>query len=223
LRGGALLISKEVAQYIKQLIPDRDEQIKEMERYAQTYDIPIMETTGIEVMLQLLKIARPKRILEIGTAIGYSAIRMAKALPDAEIVTIERDKERYERALFYIKKTGTSGQIHVIFGDALHVYSDVAEAAPFDVLFIDAAKGQYQRFFELYEPLLAENGLIITDNVLFKGLVASEEPIENKRLRQLVAKIRRYNEWLANRNDYETIILPVGDGVAISRKRGEKQ
>ncbi|NUK30835.1 O-methyltransferase [Parageobacillus sp. VR-IP] len=217
------MISKEIVQYIKQFIPERDKQIKEMERYAQEYDIPIMEVTGIEVMLHILKIAQPKRILEIGTAIGYSAIRMAKALPAAEIVTIERDKERYERALYYINQTGTSGQIRVIFGDALNVYSDVAKAAPFDVLFIDAAKGQYQRFFELYEPLLAENGLIITDNVLFKGLVATEEPIENKRMRQLAAKIRRYNEWLAGRKDYETIILPVGDGVAISRKRGERQ
>ncbi len=216
------MISKEVAHYLEQFIPERDEQIKEIERYAKQHHIPIMEVVGIEMMLQLLKIAKPKRILEIGAAIGYSAIRMAKALPDANIVTIERDQGRYERALFYINKTGTSEQIRVIFGDALNVYNDVAKYAPFDVIFIDAAKGQYQRFFQMYEPLLQENGLIITDNVLFKGLVATEEPVENKRIRQLVSKIRRYNEWLIGRSDYETVILPIGDGIAISRKRGEK-
>lgn len=217
------MISKEVAHYIEQFFPERDEQIKEMERYAEQHRVPIMDIAGIETMLQLLKIAKPKKILEIGTAIGYSAIRMAKALPDANIVTIERDRERYERALFYIDKTGTSGQIRVIFGDALDVCGDVAKYAPFDVIFIDAAKGQYQRFFQMYEPLLEESGIIITDNVLFKGLVATEESIENKRIRQLVSKIRRYNEWLIGRTDYETVILPIGDGIAISRKRGEKR
>lgn len=217
------MISKEVAHYIEQFFPERDEQIKEMERYAEQHRVPIMDMAGIETMLQLLKIAKPKKILEIGTAIGYSAIRMAKALPDANIVTIERDRERYERALFYIDKTGTSGQIRVIFGDALDVCGDVAKYAPFDVIFIDAAKGQYQRFFQMYEPLLEESGIIITDNVLFKGLVATEGPIENKRIRQLVSKIRRYNEWLIGRTDYETVILPIGDGIAISRKRGEKR
>lgn len=217
------MISKEVAHYIEQFFPERDEQIKEMERYAEQHRVPIMDIAGIETMLQLLKIAKPKKILEIGTAIGYSAIRMAKALPDANIVTIERDRERYERALFYIDKTGTSGQIRVIFGDALDVCGDVAKYAPFDVIFIDAAKGQYQRFFQMYEPLLEESGIIITDNVLFKGLVATEGPIENKRIRQLVSKIRRYNEWLIGRTDYETVILPIGDGIAISRKRGEKR
>ncbi|MBY6267840.1 O-methyltransferase [Parageobacillus thermoglucosidasius] len=217
------MISKEVAHYMEQFLPERDEPIKEMERYAKQHRIPIMEIAGIEAMLQLLKIAKPKKILEIGTAIGYSAIRMAKALPDANIVTIERDRERYERALFYINKTGTGGQIRAIFGDALDVYDDVAEHAPFDVIFIDAAKGQYQRFFQMYEPLLQEGGIIITDNVLFKGLVAMEEPIENKRIRQLVSKIRRYNEWLFGQTDYETVILPIGDGIAISRKRGEKR
>lgn len=217
------MISKEVAHYIEQFFPERDEQIKEMERYAEQHRVPIMDIAGIETMLQLLKIANPKRILEIGTAIGYSAIRMAKALPDADIVTIERDRERYERALFYIDKTGTGGQIRVIFGDALDVCGDVAKYAPFDAIFIDAAKGQYQRFFQMYEPLLEESGIIITDNVLFKGLVATEGPVENKRIRRLVSKIRRYNEWLIGRTDYETIILPIGDGIAISRKRGGKR
>lgn len=215
------MFSSEVGRYLETLIPKREQEIREIEAYAKQNDIPIMELTGIEAMLQILKFIQPKKILEIGTAIGYSAIRMAKALPNAKIITIERDKERYERALFYIERTNTNEQIDVLFGDALDLYEEVAKHAPFDAIFIDAAKGQYQRFFNMYEPLLSNGGVIITDNVLFKGLVATEEPIENKRIRQLVKKIRSYNEWLVHRDDYETVIFPIGDGIAISRKRGE--
>jgi predicted O-methyltransferase YrrM len=216
------LLSREVVHYLETLIPEREQELKEIEEYAKQHNVPIMELVGIEAMLQLLKLIKPTKILEIGTAIGYSAIRMAKALPNATIVTIEREKERYEQALFYINQTNTERQIHVLFGDALHLYDEVAKNGPFDAIFIDAAKGQYQRFFDMYEPILNNGGVIITDNVLFKGLVATEEPIENKRIRNLVKKIREYNEWLVNRDDYETVILPIGDGIAISRKRGER-
>ncbi|GMB07530.1 O-methyltransferase [Thermolongibacillus altinsuensis] len=215
------MVNKEIVEYIQSLLPEREEAILKMEDYAREHHVPIMDLVGIETMLHLLKIANPKKILEIGTAIGYSAIRMAKVLPNAKIVTIERDEERYKQALLYVNETKTSEQIEVLFGDALELSDQVAEKGPFDALFIDAAKGQYRRFFELYEPLLTERGIIITDNVLFKGLVASEQPIEQKRIRQLVQKIREYNEWLMNHPCYETIILPIGDGMAISRRRGE--
>ncbi|AGT32887.1 SAM-dependent methyltransferase [Geobacillus genomosp. 3] len=217
------MLPNDVVRYLQQLRPAPDPDIAEMERYAREHRVPIMDPVSMEVLLFVLKTARPRRILEIGTAIGYSAIRMAKALPEARIVTIERDRERYERARFYIGKTNTGRQIEAVFGDALAVGADVAAVAPFDALFIDAAKGQYERFFTLYEPLLAEGGLIISDNVLFKGLVAAEAPGGNKRLWNIAKKIRRYNEWLMARNDYDTVIIPVGDGLAISKKRGERE
>lgn len=213
------MISKSVTTYIESLIPKRDIEIEEMELFASVHNVPIMELVGIETMLQLLRIQQPKQILEIGTAIGYSAIRMAKALPNTKIITIERDKQRYELALQNITKTGTSSQIEVLFGDALEMEDSVIEKGEFDCLFIDAAKGQYRRFFECYEKFLSRNGLIVTDNVLFKGLVAEEE-IENKRIRSLVSKIKMYNEWLLSNENYETMILPVGDGIAISKRRG---
>ncbi|WP_027407901.1 O-methyltransferase [Anoxybacteroides tepidamans] len=216
------MLSHEMIRYLETLIPERDGTIQEMEAYAREQGVPIMDAIGIEAMLHILQLVQPKRILEIGTAIGYSAIRMAMELPSAHVLTIERDKERYERALFYIERMQLNHRIHVLFGDALEVYKEVEKQAPFDAIFIDAAKGQYQRFFDLYSPLLNDGGVIITDNVLFKGLVASNEPIENKRIRQLVEKIRKYNEWLMGREDYDTIILPIGDGIAISRKRGEQ-
>jgi len=215
------LLSQEIISYLQSLIYEREEEVKEIESYAEQHHIPIMELSGIEAMLQILKLAQPAKILEIGTAIGYSAIRMAKALPETKIVTIERDEERFERALFYIEKTNTSRQIEALFGDALELFHVVEQKGPFDAIFIDAAKGQYERFFTLYEPLLNKKGLIITDNVLFKGLVADVDKIENKRIRSLAKKIRTYNDWLVNHPRYETVVFPVGDGIAISRRRGE--
>lgn len=215
------MLSEELTRYIEALIPDREPIVQEMEAYAQEHRVPIMDIVGIEAMLHILQYIEPKTILEIGTAIGYSAIRMALKLPAARIVTIERDQERYEQALFYIERSETSERIEALLGDAFDLYDEVKKRAPFDVMFIDAAKGQYERFFRLYEPLLADGGVVITDNVLFKGLVAANAPIENKRVRQLVKKIREYNEWLMRRPDYDTVILPIGDGIAISRKRGE--
>ncbi|MBB5324847.1 putative O-methyltransferase YrrM [Anoxybacillus tepidamans] len=215
------MLSEELVRYVETLIPNREPIVQEMEAYAKEHRVPIMDIIGIEAMLYILQIIQPKSIFEIGTAIGYSAIRMAMKLPDARIVTVERDQERYERALFYMERTKTCDQIDVLFGDALELYNEVEKHAPFDVMFIDAAKGQYERFFRMYEPLLADGGVVITDNVLFKGLVAADAPIENKRMRQLAKKIREYNEWLMRRLDYDTVILPIGDGIAISKKRGE--
>jgi predicted O-methyltransferase YrrM len=213
------LLSSKLTDYLENLLPKRDEIVEEMEHYAKENNVPIMELVGIETMLQILRISQPKQILEIGTAIGYSAIRMAKALPKTTIITIERDQERYEKALENIKRTGTSSQIKVIFGDALEVASEIKDLGEFGCIFIDAAKGQYRHFFDIYEKCLSKDGLIVTDNVLFKGLVAEEE-IDSKRVRSLVTKIRAYNEWLLAHPDYQTTILPVGDGIAISKKRG---
>lgn len=206
--------------YIESLIKERDLLFQEMESYALIHKVPIMELAGIEVLLQLLRMQEPKRILEIGTAIGYSAMRMAHALPETDIVTIERDDERYELAIQNITKSEYAGQINVLKGDALEIYQEVKDFGPYDAIFIDAAKGQYMKFFELYTPLLSTNGYVYTDNVLFKGLV-TEETIESKRIRNLVGKIKKYNEWLMNHDHYLTTIVPVGDGLAISKKMSE--
>lgn len=207
-----------IEDYIERLIPARSELFRRMEMDATENNVPIMEKTGIEAMLQILRIQDPKSILEVGTAIGYSALRMADALPNCQIVTIERDVERYTAAEKYIQIADKSTQIHLIKGDALEVVDLVENFTPFDAIFIDAAKGQYKRFFEIYSKYLSDHGLIITDNVLFKGLVCEPE-IDNRRIRSLVRKIDEYNHWLMGHPDYQTVILPVGDGVAISKKR----
>ncbi|WP_141433686.1 O-methyltransferase [Bacillus sp. 03113] len=209
---------EKLQKYIDGLILDRPKLLLEMEAYAKEHHVPIMELAGIECLLQLLRIQLPKKILEVGTAIGYSALRMAFALPQCGIITIERDAERYELAEMYFQKADKQEQILLVKGDALEVEEEIKKHAPFDCIFIDAAKGQYQLFFDIYSSYLSTKGIIITDNVLFKGLVY-EEKIENKRIRSLVRKINDFNHWLMNHPDYDTVIIPVGDGIAISKKR----
>jgi predicted O-methyltransferase YrrM len=204
--------------YIDGLLAGRNALLSEMENYASEHHVPIMELAGIETMLQLLRIHRSKRILEVGTAIGYSALRMATALPEAAIVTIERDIERIQIAKEFFERSGKAEQIILIEGDALEVEDVVRRHGPFDAIFIDAAKGQYKKFFELYAKYLTAEGMVVTDNVLFKGLVAEAE-IESKRTRNLVKKIDDFNQWLMNHSEYDTVILPVGDGIAISQKK----
>lgn len=212
------MLSEALQAYLDSLIQPRADLIAEMEDYADKNGVPIMEPAGIETMLQLLRIQQPEMILEVGTAIGYSALRMASALPDAKIVTLERDEERFELAVNYIQRSGMQDRIIQILGDALELEEEVAGHAPFDAIFIDAAKGQYRRFFDIYSRYLRPGGMIITDNVLFKGLVYNQEP-GSKRIRSLVKKIDEFNRWLAANEEYETVILPIGDGVAVSKKR----
>lgn len=213
-----MLNNEKLSAYIDGLFADRNALLSEMEKYASEHHVPIMELAGMETMLQLLRIHRSKRILEVGTAIGYSALRMATALPEAEIITIERDIERIQIAKEFIERSGKAEQIILIEGDALEVEDVVRRHGPFDAIFIDAAKGQYKKFFELYAKYLTAEGMVVTDNVLFKGLVAEAE-IDSKRTRNLVKKIDDFNQWLMNHAEYDSVILPVGDGIAISKKK----
>ncbi|WP_163101846.1 O-methyltransferase [Peribacillus alkalitolerans] len=213
-------MKQEMETYLTSLVTERTALFTEMELYASQHEVPIMDLIGMEALLQLLRLHKPKKILEVGSAIGYSALRMADALPETTIVTLERDEERIEKAQQYFKRSKHGDRIVLLTGDALELQDRVAEHGQFDAIFIDAAKGQYRKFFELYSPLLSEHGLIITDNVLYKGLVAMDEKeIDQRRIRSLVRKIRDFNVWLTDHPDYHTTILPIGDGVAISLKK----
>ncbi|GAA0483090.1 O-methyltransferase [Salinibacillus aidingensis] len=206
--------------YLQGTLPVKSNLTKEMEAYAKEHQVPIMEPLSMEFVKQMIRIKQPENILEIGTAIGYSALRMLEAAPSAHIVTIERDKDRYEDALSNIHKAQEENHVDVIFGDALEVTNLVEKKGPYDVLFIDAAKGQYQKFFTLYEKFVPKGGMIISDNVLFKGYVAST-PGENTRMKKIGEKIRVYNDWLIQQPSFSTTIVPVGDGVAVSVKEDE--
>jgi predicted O-methyltransferase YrrM len=191
-----------------------------MEDFAEEHDVPIMEKTGIEVLLLLLSMQQPKKILEIGTAIGYSAIRMALKVPNTEIITVELDDARYVQANENIKQMGLEARIHTLHGDALELSEEIRKFGPYDALFIDATKAKYTKFFALYEPMLTKNGMIYTDNVLFKGTVARDRSeLQTRRQRTLVRKLDEYNQSLSTLEEYETTIIPVGDGIAVTRRK----
>ena len=188
--------------------------LEELENYAKEHNVPIMQKDGIDFLTSYIKKNNIKHILEIGSAIGYSAIKMALVSPDVRVTTIERDEDRYNLALKNIKKFNLEENINIIFGDALYV--NINEK--FDLIFIDAAKSQYIKFFEKYSKNLKKGGVIITDNLSFHGLVSDESKIKSRNTRQLVHKIKKYIEYLKNNDDYETVFYDIGDGVSVSKK-----
>ncbi|GAB3050532.1 O-methyltransferase [Virgibacillus ainsalahensis] len=212
-------MDQRLTNYLTSLLPPKEDWVSQMEEQAKEESIPIMDPVSINFMMQLIRLLKPNRILEIGTAIGYSALRMVEANPSTSIVTIEKNEERYVHALENIKEQKKEERITVIHGDALEELSEMTKYNQrFDLVFIDAAKGQYKHFFELANPLLVNDGIIISDNVLFRGHVVNPENA-HARHKKMVEKIRNYNDWLANHPEFLTSIVPIGDGIAISLKK----
>ena len=190
--------------------------IQQMKEYASINHVPIITDEGIHYLEEYIRKHSIKRILEIGTAIGYSAICMCGVSTDVTVTTIERDNDRYLEAVKNVKDAHLEDRIELIFGDALDVNMDEM----FDLIFIDAAKAQNIHFFEKYEYNLNEKGTIITDNMHFHGLVFKDEnEIESKNLRQLVRKVKEYKVFLEQNTRYETEFLNIGDGLAVSVKK----
>ena len=187
---------------------------KQIEKYAEEHNVPIMQKSGINFLTKYIEENNIKNILEIGTAIGYSAIKMASVNDKIKVTTIEKDTERYLTALKNIKDFELEKRITLISGDALDIELDTK----FDLIFIDAAKGQYIKFFEKYSKNLKKNGVIVSDNLDFHGFVKQEERIISKNLRQLVNKIRNYIEFLKTNTEFTTTFYKVGDGISISIK-----
>ena len=184
--------------------------------------VPIIQDDGLDFLLGLVRLKKPKKILEIGTAVGFSAIMMARN-SEAVIDTIERNREMYNKALENIKKTNLENRINVHFGDALLIDENSLDE-DYDIIFIDAAKAQNQKFFLKYAKLLKEDGIILTDNILFHGYVerfanADELSDTSKDFKAMVRKIHEYNLWLKSLDDYITTFINVGDGIALTIKR----
>ena len=192
--------------------------ILELEQYATDNNVPIVTKEGLELIKMLVKITKAKTILEIGTAIGYCSINLALLSKDIQIDTIERKEQMYNKALENIDKINLSNQINVFKDDALEFDLEKLNYRKYYIIFIDAAKAQYRRFFEKYSTLLNDKGIIISDNLLFHGLVEKEE-IDGKDLRALIRKIKNYNNWLFENDEFDTTFLRIGDGMAISIKK----
>ncbi|MGE5456245.1 MAG: O-methyltransferase [Ignavibacteriales bacterium] len=189
--------------------------ISELEKYAKDNNIPIMEKEGIEYLTKYIADNNIHSILEIGSAIGYSAIRMSLVNENICITTIERDKNRYNEAVKNINKFNLSNQIEIINDDAFNVSID----KKYDLIFIDAAKSQYIKFFDKYKGNLNDDGVIFSDNLNFHGLVNSNEKIESRNVRGIVRKLNNYIDFLKHNNEFVTEFINIGDGISISKKK----
>ena len=190
------------------------ENILEMERYANEFNVPIIEKESIAFIMRFIKTTKVKNVLEIGSAIGYSAILMASSSPDVTVTTIERDETRYMECLKNVKKCGLEKKINVVYQDALEL--NLSENLRYDLIFIDAAKGQYIKFFEKYKHYLNPHGVIITDNINFHGYVGESSKIDSKNLKSLVEKIESYIDFLKENKEFETKFYDKGDGLSVS-------
>ena len=190
--------------------------LREMKEYAKRENIPIMQEEGIDYLTTFIISHQIKEVLEIGTAIGYSAIMMALSYPKLKITSIERDEKRYLEALKNVKKFKLEDRVKLLFRDAL----DINISDKYDMIFIDAAKGQNINFFKKFESNLNDHGFIITDNMYFHGyLKKDEKEIKSKNLRSLVRKIRDYHTFLADNTEFNTKIYDIGDGISVSEKK----
>lgn len=206
-------------QYLINHLSGYKEDLQKLEQFAEEHRVPIMEPVSMNFLTQLVRMKQPSSILEIGTAIGYSALRMLDNHQTAKITTIEKDKDMYDLAMKHIEQFDQTANISIKHGDALEVIEQlVKEEMSYDFIFIDAAKAQYQRYFEAVQPLTKTRTWIVCDNILFKGYVTGESVADHKRMQQLTKKIQAFNAWLIEQSDYHTSIIPIGDGVSISVK-----
>lgn len=212
-----------ITEYLRNLAPKSSEELCEMEKFALENDVPIIQKEVKPLLEFLCRLKAPKKILEIGTAIGYSASVMALASPDdVKITTIERDIDMLYLAMDNIKKSGLSDKIKIIEGDALEVLPMLS--GKYDLIFIDAAKGYYNEFFESIFELINDNGLIICDNVLYKGMTATDELVK-RRQKTIVGRMREFLSMLYEHKNLTTAVIPIGDGVALSyyNKEGKNE
>jgi len=192
-----------------------EDKIKELEVSARSRGIPIMMSDGIDYLCDYINENNIKNILEIGSAIGYSAIRMALVDNDIKITTIERDNERYNEAVRNIDEFSLGGQIEIILGDAM----DTEVNGLYDLIFIDASKGHNIDFFNKYKKNLREHGVIITDNLSFHGLVENEKLAITRGQRGIVRKIKNFIEFLDKQEDFYTEYISLGDKIAVSKRK----
>lgn len=204
-------------QYLRELIPEREGTLEELEKFGVENGVPIIQKEGAKFLEFMVNMKQPKNILELGTAIGYSSILMASSVNNhVKITTVERDENMVSIAQKNIEKYGYKDKIHIIQGDCLEVLENLQEK--FDIIFMDAGKGHYNHFLPHCLRLLADDGIIIADNVLFRGMVASNELVKRRKI-TIVKRMRTYLEMVSKDKSLITSVIPMGDGIAITKRR----
>ena len=191
------------------------EEISEIKEYAKEHSVPIMMDEGIEFICNYIVEHNVETVLELGTAIGYSAMRFARLRDDIFVSTIEIDIERYQQAVRNIHDNNLMDRITVYLGNAL----SYTFKGKFDLIFIDAAKSQYINYFEKFKNNLTENGAIISDNLFFHGMVENIGLTHNYSTIKLIRKLRRYIDFLKSNQEFETTFYTLGDGISVSKRR----
>ncbi len=190
--------------------------INKMKKYAKDENVPIIEDDGLEEVIKIIQKYNVKSIIEIGSAIGYSAIMMSNSC-DCKIDTIERDPKMHSQAMLNVESANLDSKINLHFGDALSDDFDLPMNV--DMLYIDAAKSQYRRFFEKYNKHLKKGSIVVFDNLKFHGYVDMElNEIKSRNLRQLIRKLKEFNQYVDKIEGYKYHFIDVGDGIGVLEK-----
>lgn len=207
----------EMERYLEHLLGERDELLKEMEEQALKETIPVVTPMVGNFLGLLIEMNQSKHVLEIGTAIGYSTIWLARAVEKVagRVTTIDMNKDRSARARGYFERAGLTNCITLLEGDARKILP--ALETEYDFVFVDAAKGEYLDYLTLIYPLIAPGGVLVVDNVLFRGWVVPES-IYAPKYDRMVGGLRQFLDELCQNPDYSTTVLPFGDGVSVSRR-----
>ena len=206
------------SEYTQKLFDVDDEVLKSIEIESLNDNVPIISREVLNFMLFTEKGIRAKNILEIGTATGYSGLSLAQIANknEGQLTTIEIDEKRHKKAIENFKKVGIFEKNHLILGDALEEIPKLDKNNKFDFIFIDAAKGQYMKFFTMCWQLLNENGIVFIDNIMFRGLVAENETEAPKRYSTIIERLNKFIQKL--NEEFDFVLLPFGDGVGLVRK-----
>jgi predicted O-methyltransferase YrrM len=211
------ILDEVVERYLRDLRPERSPVMREMEEHAERDSIPIVHWETGRLLAVLCRVLDPV-VLEVGTAIGYSTLHMAEQLERGRVITLERDPERAAQARSYLERGGVAERVELVEGDALETLLTLD--GPFDLLFVDASKGEYGRYIELAKPKLAERALVVVDNLLMSGEVALPEGADTNWSPDSLAAARALNSELAGSDEWLGCVLAVGDGVGLAARNG---
>lgn len=211
--GSGSILRPEQESYLERLLPPRDPLLREMEEHARQEDVPISDPEIGRLLGILARSLNARRILEIGTATGYGTLCLARGASEARVVTVELEPERIALARGYLERGGVADRVEILEGAALEVLQRL-DGPPFDMVYVDAVKKEYRRYLDLLLPRLRVGGLIVIDNLLWKGRVAepSEDDDEN------ADALRAFNGYLMMHPQLQAVVLSVGDGLGIATK-----
>lgn len=220
------ITNEKVTEYLEELYQPLNDDLKALRAEAEGQNIPIVLRETETCILNMIRMKKPRRILEIGTAVGYSAVCFAAASADIEIVSLESSEDMYLRASANVERYGFSDRIHIKLGDAVESLKELrksitdVDSEGFDVVFIDAAKSCYKEFWKASVPLCRKGAVVISDNVLLKARTASDEYVTERRQKTSVRRMREFLNYIRKLDYADTAVLTVGDGIAVSVLKG---